>query len=337
MLHEYFYKIDKRIDDENIYNYKGKSFSRVLQDYENKLLMYLYDYFSFKKIKMMSLIFDGILLLPKQSIDINDIQNYLYNKSGINMKISIKPFKDYFPKFGEANVDIEEFKKNYKNKVFLNYKVIHHDHMFKENNIIDYICNNCNLKIKNTKELIVLFHNSKGYDNAYMIDIFSKIKDIKINCLAENNNKFKMLNFKISDRKYSIKIIDSLSFLQSNLDSLSKDLDNDLKIITKQHLLINQKFKHFPYSYINKNNLDENELPEKKEFYNQLTMEEIKDEEYENVKLFYKNMKFKNLKEYLKSYLISDITLLADIFNNFRKMIFDEFELDCCKYVSAPS
>ena len=76
MLHEYFYKIDKRIDDENIYNYKAKSFSRLLQDYENKLLMYLYDYFSFKKIKMMSLIFDGILLLPKQSIDINDIQNY---------------------------------------------------------------------------------------------------------------------------------------------------------------------------------------------------------------------------------------------------------------------
>ena len=33
MLHEYFHKIDKRIDDEKIYNYKGKSFSRVLQDY----------------------------------------------------------------------------------------------------------------------------------------------------------------------------------------------------------------------------------------------------------------------------------------------------------------
>ena len=30
MLHEYFYKIDKRIDDEKIYNYKAKSFSRIL-------------------------------------------------------------------------------------------------------------------------------------------------------------------------------------------------------------------------------------------------------------------------------------------------------------------
>ena len=38
-----------------------------------------------------------------------------------------------------------------------NKKVIHHNHMLKENNIIDYICNNCNLKIKNTKELKYYF------------------------------------------------------------------------------------------------------------------------------------------------------------------------------------
>ena len=341
-MHEYFYNIDKRIDNEIISNFKGKNFSRILQDYENQLLMNLYDYFSFKKIKMISLIFDGILLLPKQSIDINDVQNYLYNKSGIKMKISIKPFQDHFSKFGEANVDIKEFKKNYKNKCFVNQKVIHHNHMLKENNIIDYICNNCNLKIKNTKELIVLFHNSKGYDNAYMIDIFSKIENIRINCLAENNQKFKMLNFKIPGKKYSIKIIDSLSFLQGNLDNLSKDLDNDLKIVTKEHFknnfeMINKKLENFPYNYINSNNLNEKDLPEKKEFYNKLTMNEITNEEYTNVKLFYKKMKFKNLREYLECYLTSDITLLADIFNNFRKMIFNEFKLDCVKYVSSPS
>ena len=75
----------------------------------------------------------------------------------------------------------------------------------------------------------------------------------------------------------------------------------------------------------------------KKEFYNKLTMNEITNKEYENVKLVYKKMKFKNLKEYLECYLTSDITLLADIFNNFRKIIFNEFELDCVKYVSSPS
>ena len=290
----------------------------------------------------MSLIFDGILLLPKQSICIYDIENYLHNKSGINMKISIKPFDDYFKKFGELNVDIKEFKKNYKNKCYVNKKVIHHNHMFKKNNIIDYTCNNCNLKIKNTNELIVLFHNSKGYDNAYMIDILSKIKNVRINCLAENNQRFKMLNFRIPEKKYDIKIIDSLSFLQGDLNRLSKDLDDDLKIITKEHFknnfeMIYKKLENFPYNYLKPNNLNEEFLPKKKDFYNQLTMNKMTNKEYKKVKLFYEQMKFKNLREYLECYLTSDITLLADIFNNFRKMIFDEFELDCVKYVSAPS
>ena len=101
--------------------------------------------------------------------------------------------------------------------------------------------------------------------------------------------------------------------------------------------MMNKKLENFPYSYINPNNLDEKDLPKMEHFYNILTMKEISDKEYENVKLFYKKMKFENLKEYLECYLTSDITLLADIFNNFRKMIFDEFKLDCCKYVSSPS
>ena len=49
MFHDYSYEIDKRIDDEKIYNFKGKNFSRILQDYENMLLMNLYDYIQLKK------------------------------------------------------------------------------------------------------------------------------------------------------------------------------------------------------------------------------------------------------------------------------------------------
>ena len=232
--------------------------------------------------------------------------------------------------------------KKYKNKCYINKKVIHHNHSKKFYNIIDYICNNCNLKIKNTKELIVVFHNSKGYDNVYMIDIFSKIPNIRINCLAQNQERFKMLNFRIPNKNYNIKIIDSLSFLQSKLEALSKDLDNDLKIVTKNHFqdkfkYINKKLENFPYDYLNPNNLNEKVLPVNKYFDNILTMKNISEKEYENVISFYKKMKFKNLREYLKCYLISDITLLADIFNNFGKIIFDKFELDPMKYISVTS
>ena len=291
---------------------------------------------------MLSLIFDGILLLPKQSINIKDIENYLYNKSNIPMKISIKPFECHYKKFRESNIDINEFKKKYRNKCYINQKVIHHNHSKKFNNIIDYICNNCKLKIKNTKELVVLFHNSKNYDNFFVINVFFKVENVRINCLAQNQERFKMLSFRIPNKKYNIKIIDSLSFLQSNLDSLSKDLDDGLKIVTKNHFqdkfeLVNKKLENFSCMYVNPYNLTEKDLPEKKYFDNILTMKKISDKEYDNVKYFYEKMEFKNLREYLECYLTSDITLLAGVFNNFRKIIYEEFELDCCKYVSSPS
>ena len=89
--------------------------------------------------------------------------------------------------------------------------------------------------------------------------------------------------------------------------------------------------------YVNHNNLHKTNLPEKKHFNNILTMKDITDKEYEEVQLFYKNINFKNLREYLECYLKSDITLLADVLNMFRNLIFDQFQLDCIKYVSSPS
>ena len=68
-----------------------------------------------------------------------------------------------------------------------------------------------------------------------------------------------------------------------------------------------------------------------------LKLKDINNEEYKIVKEFYKNMEFNNIREYLECYLISDITLLADVFYNFRKIIFDNLGLDCVKYISAPS
>ena len=133
---------------------------------------------------------------------------------------------------------------------------------------------------------------------------------------------FKLSTIKIPNKKYKIKIVDSLSFLQSNLNLLSKDLENDLKIVTKQYFkekfeLFNKKLDHFPYIYVNPDNLNEKDLPEKKHFDNILTMKDITDKEYKQVKLFYKKMGFTNLKEYLQCYLTSDITLLADTFFKF--------------------
>ena len=291
---------------------------------------------------MTSLIFDGIILLPKQQIDLNDIQNYIFNKSGIPMKVIMKPFKDYYPQLGISNVNLQEYKERYKNKIYINKKVIHHLHYKSKDNIAGYICGNCNLKIKNKNELVILFHNSKGYENNYLINTFIEIENIRINCIGENNDKFKMLQFRIPEKKYLIKVIDSLSFLSGKLEELGKDLENDKKILLKSHFksefkLIINKLPNFPYNYVRKDNLHEENIPDKSEFYNILTMKKMTNKEYNDVKHFYKLMKFKNLKEYLECYLTVDILLLNDIFHNFRKMIFDKFQIDCVKYISASS
>ena len=81
---------------------------------------------------MMTLIFDKILILPDQHTNIHDIQCYLFDKTGITMKISLKPLKDHFQKFGEPNINIKEFKKKYKNICYVNKKVIHHNHSKKK-------------------------------------------------------------------------------------------------------------------------------------------------------------------------------------------------------------
>ena len=51
----------------------------------------------------------------------------------------------------------------------------------------------------------------------------------------------------------------------------------------------------------------------------------------------YKKLNCKNIKQYLDIYLKLDICLQADIFNVFRKCIWDKFEIDCSKYITSCS
>ena len=48
-------------------------------------------------------------------------------------------------------------------------------------------------------------------------------------------------------------------------------------------------------------------------------------------------MDCKNIKEYLDIYFKLDICLQVDIFNVFRKCIWDKLELDCSKYITSCS
>ena len=100
--------------------------------------------------------------------------------------------------------------------------------------------------------------------------------------------------------------------------------------------LINKKM-NFPYEWINEDNLNNKELPKIKDFYSSIKLETISEKEYKQTKEVYDKLEFENIKEYLDTNLKLDITLLCDIFEKFRKGIWDKFKLDCTKYISSPS
>ena len=66
--------------------------------------------------------------------------------------------------------------------------------------------------------------------------------------------------------------------------------------------------------------LDEKSLPPKESFYLKLTGEGITDEDYQYAHTVWKEFNIETMKDYHKLYNLSDVLLLADIFENFRSI-----------------
>ena len=81
---------------------------------------------------------------------------------------------------------------------------------------------------------------------------------------------------------------------------------------------------------------DETALLLKKDFYSNLNLENISDEDYTHAQKIWDVFKIKNLGEYHDLYVQSDTLLLADIFENSRNMCLNIYELDPVYFVCAP-
>ena len=64
-------------------------------------------------------------------------------------------------------------------------------------------------------------------------------------------------------------------------------------------------------------------------------MENITDIDYRHANKIFKKFKLKNLSNYHDLYVQSDTLLLADVFENFRNMCIEIFELDPAHFLSA--
>ena len=74
-------------------------------------------------------------------------------------------------------------------------------------------------------------------------------------------------------------------------------------------------------------------LPGPEEFYSKLNMEEITDADYIRRKRVCKDFEVKHLGKYHDLYLKSDTLLLADVFENFRKMCLRIYRLVPAKFL----
>ena len=93
----------------------------------------------------------------------------------------------------------------------------------------------------------------------------------------------------------------------------------------------------FPYDWFDSiEKLEETKLPHIQEFYSKLNDGNITEEDYEHAQNVWKKFNIKNMREYHDLYLKTDVLLLADVFENFRKVCKENYKLDPTWYYTSP-
>ena len=207
--------------------------------------------------------------------------------------------------------------------------------------------NKCNLKCKKPKVLPVIFHNLQGYDAHLFIKQLYRLEGDLV-CIPSTEEKYITFNKKIKvdeingvDITFEIRFIDSFKFPQTSLSNLVSNLSPDdfhnTKHVFKTNTLLLTRKGVYPYDYVSSlDKLSETQLPPKEKFYSQLNDEDISDEDYQHAINVWNTFGCKTLRDYHNLYLKSDVLLLADVFENFRKTCLHHYKLDPAHYYTSP-
>ena len=211
----------------------------------------------------------------------------------------------------------------------------------------------CNLKLKMKPEEIkipVIFHNLRGYDSHFIMQKLGQIvkkhtyknnkgEDKQMNINAIPNNMEKYMAFMLGNH---LTFIDSFQFMSSSLDKLVSNLPAEALKYTserfkKEKLSLMTRKGVYPYDYMDSfDKFNKTELPTKEEFYSILIDEHISNEDYTHAQNVWNTFKLQTMGEYHNLYLKSDILLLADVFENFRRTCIQYYKLDPCHYFTSP-
>ena len=209
--------------------------------------------------------------------------------------------------------------------------------------------NKCNLSRRKGTTVPLYAHNFVGFDGHLIVKKLAKMKNRRVELLARNRQKIRQIKL---DTFFVFK--DSLEFLNASLDSLvklMKDSGDSFKYIY-QHEKINEDSDRrdtraemftrkgvMPYEYASSIDklIQTKGIPPRASFYSTLTDTSVSEQNYQFAKNFYDEFECSNLLEYCMLYCECDTLLLSDVFLRTRKLLFEKFQLDACKYLSLPS
>ena len=223
--------------------------------------------------------------------------------------------------------------------------------------------NACNLKLRlnpKTTSIPVVFHNLRGYDSHLLMQAISKIKppedegeeltdrqelekylqeerDYKLSCIPNNTEKY--ISFSLGQLRF----IDSAQFLLASLAKLVAANSPEAFQITaryepdrqKRQLLLRKGV--YPYEFMDSwERFEAAQLPPKEAFYSKLSDEHISDSDYAHAQQVWKTFECRTLGDYTDLYSRTDVLLLADVFENFRKTCQKQYGLDPAHYYTSP-
>ena len=193
----------------------------------------------------------------------------------------------------------------------------------------------CNLAFKHPKTIPVFFHNLEGYDSHLLMQHLGKYKRMKLSCIPTNSFNLGHLQF-----------LDSLNFMNESLGKLVNNLaaegDQHFHHI-KRHFTDSEERKLllrkgvYPYEWMDHaDKMEYTSLPEKEAFDSKLSLSSISDDDYTHAKNVWKTFHMQTMGDYHDLYLKTDVLLLANVFENFRKKCLEYYALDPAHYYTAP-
>ena len=203
----------------------------------------------------------------------------------------------------------------------------------------------CNLKLRRSYKIPIIFHNFRGYDSHLIVRALGLFKDIPLNVIGQGLEKY--LTVMWGDH---LVFKDSLQFLSCSLErlvacllrdgaekfaQLSATCRGDGYTDAQIGLLLRKGV--YPYDYMNTSaRLTETQLPPIEEFASRLRQEECEPVDYAHAQVVWESFGCKSMLDYHNLYLKCDVLLLADVFESFRSISLTNYELDPAHFVSSP-